>query len=261
MTTNNSLSYSKKSNCFKLQLVINVIFAIALAYLLLNSNSLSTGSQSVNSKEITQWVEQNPELILASVAKMQEKKYAQKMKDAQSNISSKKDEILNDKTDPAYSPKGATVTVVEFFDYNCGYCKKAAQTVKKLLEKDNKVKVVYKEYPILGKSSNDLAKVALAVNMADPKNYRKFHEELIFSKARTEAEAIKIAGKIGINTKKLKKTLKDKAKKLDDKIAQNRQLAVSLGISGTPAFIINDQLIPGAVDLKAIEEIIKASRK
>ena len=74
MTTNNSLSYSKKSNCFKLQLVINVIFAIALAYLLLNSNSLSTGSQSVNSKEITQWVEQNPELILASVAKMQEKK-------------------------------------------------------------------------------------------------------------------------------------------------------------------------------------------
>ena len=260
MTAKNS-NLNKKLDCKKLQWILNVIFLVGLVYLLysFNKSQDNVNQLSVDGK-IENWVKQNPNVIFESIIAMQQNQYKKKVEEAKNSIISKKNELLNDNSDPAYSPQGYDITIVEFFDYNCGYCKRAGKTVKSLLAKDKKVKFVYKEFPILGKASEDLSKVALAVNMIDPKKYKLFHDALMSSKIRTKNGAINKAKKLGINIQKLKKVLKNKDKEISAKIDKTRNLAQSLNISGTPAFIIGNELIPGAVNLKDLERLIAQER-
>ena len=268
MTKNNSLSYTKKSPCNKVQFIFNIVFLVVLVYLLYMGEQreksfaqIAGSSAETSSDSIANWVEKNPNVILASIVKMQQKQYAEKVAGAQKNLIAKADAIYNDKTDPVYNAKNSDITIVEFFDYNCGYCKKASKTLSSLIKKDKKVKIIYKEYPILGKSSEDLATVAIAVNMLNPSKYKAFHESLIFSKVRTKKGAISKAVKLGINKVSLNKILKNKAKEISQKIASNRQLAASVGIKGTPAFIVGKTLIPGAVSLDKLKSEIALQRK
>ncbi|MFT6076854.1 MAG: protein-disulfide isomerase [Myxococcota bacterium] len=210
---------------------------------------------------IAKWVEANPEAIIDSVVKMQQKAAQDQQKNSQKSISSKADEIFNDKTDPQYAPKGYDVTIVEFFDYNCGYCKKAQTTVEKIISQDKKVRVIFKELPILGPDSAELAKVAIAVNMIDKSSYVKFHDALMKSSVRKKDGAIRIAKDLGIDTAKLIKTLEDKNSEIEAKINSNKELATSIGISGTPAFLIGEELVPGALGIDALKDKISAQRK
>ncbi|MFT5703293.1 MAG: protein-disulfide isomerase [Rickettsiales bacterium] len=210
---------------------------------------------------IAKWVETNPEAIIKSVVKMQQEAAQQQQQGAQENISSRKNDILKDKTDPVYAPKGYDVSIVEFFDYNCGYCKRAQETVEKLIKEDKKVRVIFKELPILGQSSVELSKVALAVNILDSSKYVEFHDALMKGSAKTKDGAIKIAKELGINVEKLNKVLDNKESEISAKIAANQELASSIGINGTPAFIIGETLVPGALDIDSLKEKISAERK
>ncbi|MFT7087525.1 MAG: protein-disulfide isomerase [Rickettsiales bacterium] len=210
---------------------------------------------------IAKWVETNPEAIIKSVVKMQQEAAQQQQQGAQENISSRKNDILKDKTDPVYAPKGYDVSIVEFFDYNCGYCKRAQETVEKLIKEDKKVRVIFKELPILGQSSVELSKVALAVNILDSSKYVEFHDALMKGSAKTKDGAIKIAKELGINVEKLNKVLDSKESEISAKIAANQELASSIGINGTPAFIIGETLVPGALDIDSLKEKISAERK
>jgi protein-disulfide isomerase len=212
-------------------------------------------------KVIAKWVEANPELVIQSVVNMQQKAVKQQMQDAQKSISSKTNDIFNYKNDPVFAPKDADVTVVEFFDYNCGYCKRSQATVEKLLDDDKKVKVIFKEFPILGPSSEELAKVSIALNMVDAANYVKFHNALMKSSAKNRDDALKIAGSVGANVDKIKKTLDASKNDIDAQIAFNRQLGGSIGINGTPAFIVGEELISGAVEISVLKEKIADLRK
>jgi protein-disulfide isomerase len=258
---NNSLSYNKKANCNKVQLILNIIFFASIIYLLYAFAKPQNKSSQASASKIKNWVEENPSVIFDSIIAMQQKQHIKKTQNDKKSIISKKAELSEDKTDPVHNPKGANITVIEFFDYNCGYCKKAGKTVKSLLEKDKKIKFVYKEFPILGKASEDLAKVALAVNILYPKKYKKFHDAIMISNIRTKNDAIAKAKKLGINTKKLKKILKIKAKEIEIKISKNRRLANSLGITGTPAFIVGGELVPGAISLKDLQKLVAQERK
>lgn len=211
---------------------------------------------------IAKWIEANPEAIIKSVSSMQQKamkEYEEKMKDKQKNISGQKDK-LTDKDSPRYSPSSYDVTVVEFFDYNCGYCKKAEPTIEEVIKEDSKVRVIFKELPILGESSIELAHVALAVHLVDPKAYFKFHGELMRSSIRSKADALGLVKKLGINRAKVEHTLKTKKSKIDSIIEENKKLAESIGINGTPGFIVGEELIPGAVDAQALKQKIKVLR-
>jgi len=210
---------------------------------------------------VAKWVEANPKAIIDSVVAMQKKAAETQQQDAQKNVSTKKSDLFNNKNNPTYSPKGYDVVLVEFFDYNCGYCKKAQISVEDLLKQDKKVKIIFKELPILGASSVELAKVAIAVNISDPRSYLKFHDALMKGSAKNTADAITIAKNLGINTEKLQKTLESKKSDIEDQIKTNQELAGSIGINGTPAFIIGEELIPGAVDVSALKEKISAQRK
>jgi protein-disulfide isomerase len=212
-------------------------------------------------KVVAKWVETNPEAIIQSVVAMQKKAAEQQQENAQKNVSLKKDDLFNNKKTPTHSPEGYNVSLVEFFDYNCGYCKKAQSSVEALLKQDKKVRIIFKELPILGASSVELSKVAIAVNMVDSESYLSFHDALMKSSARTKEDAIKVAVGLGINEAKLQKTLTDKGSDIEEQIKLNQELAATIGINGTPAFVIGDELIPGAVDLNTLKDKISAQRK
>lgn len=210
---------------------------------------------------LAKWVEANPQAIINSVNNMQRKAMEDQMKVAQKNIGPKKDELFNDKNSPSYSPKGFNVTVVEFFDYNCGYCKKTNPVIEALIKSDAKVRIVYKEFPILGQASEEISTIALAVNIIDPSSYKKFHDALMNSNASTKEEAIKIASDIGINASKLESTLKSQKDKIASMINANRTLGASIGVNGTPGFVVGDELIPGAISVEALQQKIAEERK
>ena len=211
-------------------------------------------------KVVAKWIEANPKAIIASVTNMQKKAMEDQMKDAQKTISTKTKELFEDPNSPAYSPEGYDVSIVEFFDYSCGYCKKAQSSVAELLSQDKKVRVIYKEYPILGQASKDMSVVAVAVHLTDPSAYKKFHETLMKSNVRNKDEAIKVAKANGVNGEKLEKTLKNDQAKIEKILQENAVLGASIGISGTPGFVVGEELIPGAVDADTFKEKIAALR-
>lgn len=211
-------------------------------------------------KVIEKWLENNPQAILNSVASMQKKVMEEQAKNAQKSIGSKKSELHNDKNSPAIAPKGHDIVVVEFFDYNCGYCKKSNQTVEDLIASDKKIKFVYKEFPILGQASEDLSVVAVAVHMIAPESYVKFHNKLMTGHVSSKNEAIQLAGSVGVNTSQLQNTIETKKSKIMEIINANRALGQSIGVNGTPAFVIGDELVPGAYDLEAMKQKVKEQR-
>jgi len=209
---------------------------------------------------VAKWIEANPQAIIASVTNMQKKVMADKMKDAGKNIAVKKDELFGDKKSPQFAPSGYDVTIVEFFDYSCGYCKKAQSTVEELLKSDKKVRVVYKEFPILGQPSTEMATVALAIQFSEPASYKKFHDAMMKSNERGKDAAIKVAQSVGISSKKLEQALIDNKDKIISTLQENLMLGNSIGINGTPGFVIGEELIPGALELSALKEKIAAVR-
>jgi protein-disulfide isomerase len=211
-------------------------------------------------KVIAKWIEANPQAIIASVTNMQKKAVEQQIQDAQKNISAKKDELFNDKNSPTFSPSEADVEIVEFFDYQCGYCKKAHASVNDLLASDKKVKIIYKEYPILGETSFQISQVSIAVNIIDPSSYKKFHDAIMKSNVKNQNDAINLAKSVGISADKLKKTLESEKDKIQKILQSNATLGASIGINGTPGFVIGEELIPGAVDTATLKEKINAVR-
>lgn len=209
---------------------------------------------------VAKWIAANPKAIIESVSNMQKQAMETQMKDAQKNIGQKKDELFNDKNSPEFAPAGYDVTLVEFFDYGCGYCKRAQSTVEELLKSDKKVRIIYKEFPILGQPSMEMSMVAIAVHLVEPASYQKFHVALMKSTERGKVGALKIAKSVGINSAKLEASLKNDAAKISEIIQASLMLGSSIGINGTPGFVIGEELIPGALDLAALKEKVEAAR-
>jgi protein-disulfide isomerase len=198
------------------------------------------------------------------------------MMEVQSALEAKMDKIQNERTAlaikqnateifrPAGSPvvgnaKG-DVTVIEFFDYNCPYCKKAFHEVAQLIEKDKQVKLIVKEFPILSKGSEEAAKVALAAKTQG--KYWEFHRAVQEAQGQTnEAAALRIAEKLGLDMARLRKDMAspDVKKEIDD----TRALAAKLGIQGTPHFLVGDRVIPGAPEnlLEQLQKTVMDVRK
>lgn len=210
---------------------------------------------------VAKWIEANPQAIIASVTNMQRKAMEEQSKNAQKNIGAKKSDLYNDPNTPSYAPKGYDVSIVEFFDYNCGYCKKTNPIIEELIKSDRKVRIIYKEFPILGQASEELSMVAIAVNIVDPSSYKKFHDALMTSHAANKDDALKIAKDLGLNATKIDSTLKNQKDKIAAIINANRTLGAAIGIQGTPGFVIGDELIPGASSVEALKEKVNAQRK
>lgn len=202
---------------------------------------------------------ENPEVIYEAIQILQQRQQAEQKDRQRLALSDQHDQLFNSPTDPTFGGDNADVIVVEFFDYKCQFCKKTWPTLAKLLDEDRGVRLVYKEFPILGEDSVYAARASLAVHRQDEKKYKKFHEALMrASGTLTEKVVMAVAKSVGIDTGRLKESMQDE--EINTIIEGNLRLAQSLGISGTPTIIIGDQVIPGAVNLKTMQAYVRAAR-
>lgn len=152
------------------------------------------------------------------------------------------------------------VTIVEFYDYNCGYCKRSFPDIQKLIKNDHGLRFIMKDYPILGQDSLQAHLVAHAFRKLMPEKYLLFHEKMMtYSGRATEQSALGIARSLGADEKKLRTAMQDES--LQAPIVNNAQIAYKLGINYTPAYIIGSRILPGVVENKALVAIIEEERK
>jgi len=167
-----------------------------------------------------------------------------------------------------YSPRQVTlgnpngdVTMVEFFDYNCGFCRRALADMLDLMKGDPKLRVVLKEFPVLGPGSVEAAQVAVAVRMQDKdgKKYLEFHQKMLTSRGQADrARALAIAKEVGLDMGRLEKDMASGEAK--ETIDENLKMAEALGLNGTPSYVIGTDVVVGAVGLTALKEKVAAAR-
>jgi protein-disulfide isomerase len=217
------------------------------------TKSAAAPSQDLTNTVIERYIRAHPEVIEQSLQGLLAKREAELKERHKTALKSRQQDLLHNPSSPVSgNPKGE-VTLVEFYDYRCGFCKRAASAVTELQKVDPRVRVVYKDFPILGEPSELAAKAALA-SQAQGK-HQAFHEALLASHADMSKESIlKIAVGIGLNAKRLEADMADP--KWQSVIDKNRALARELGISGTPGFIVGNELVPGALDLHGLKELI-----
>jgi protein-disulfide isomerase len=199
----------------------------------------------------------HPEVIIEAMQRLQERQRAAEAESLRRTIAARRDEIFNDPSAPVGGNPSGDVTVVEFFDYNCHYCRRVAPTLAEVEESDADLRIVYKEFPILGPGSRFAARAALAAQQQG--TYRTFHTALMqVQEQLNEDQVMKIAQAVGLNIGRLRQDMQDA--EIEDAIARNLQLAEALGITGTPSFVIGDQIVPGAIDRSTLERLIAGAR-
>ena len=207
---------------------------------------------------IEQYIRTHPEVIEQSLQSLENKRAAEEQERQKAALATHQQELLNDPASPVSGNPAGDVTVVEFFDYRCGYCKRAASALTQLQQSDARVRVVYKDFPILGETSELAAKAALASNLQG--KHRAFHEALLATKDDlTKEQLFRIAAEAGVDVNRLDQDMT--RPEWQPILDRNRALAKTLGISGTPAFIVGNDLVPGALDLKTLQELVAHKRK
>lgn len=203
---------------------------------------------------------ENPGILREMAAKLQENDRTEQVAAQADVFKEQRDLIYNSpKQVELGNPKG-DVTLVEFFDYNCGYCRKAFSDTEALLKNDKNLRIVLKEFPVLGEGSRDAARVAVAVHAQAPEKYLDFHKALLTSDEQADGDhALKVAEGLGLDMNRLSADLTGPT--IDDPMIEAHQIASRLGIDGTPTYIVADTVVPGAIGLDAVTSIIANVRK
>ncbi|PWJ10933.1 DsbA family protein [Jannaschia seohaensis] len=232
--------------------------ALALSTLL----ALPAAAQNFTEEEIKQLALQaileNPEIVMEAVGILQQREQAEAQASARTTLDEGRALLERDENAPVLGNPDGDVTVVEFFDYNCPYCRRAAEQVAVLLERDDNVRVVYREWPILGEGSVFAARAALASR--EQGMYGEFHEALMAARSRVDEPVVmQIAEEIGLDLDKLRADME--APEVQTHIETTFALAQSLGFSGTPSFVIGDALAPGLIDADQLVELVETARE
>ena len=218
----------------------------------------ATGDNAALGRSIREYLIANPEVLVEAMQEYERKQDNQRDAVAKKAIEKYQEQLLRDPDTPFAGNPDGDVTIVELSDYQCPYCKRVYPAIKSLLTADSRVKVVYKDLPILGEASKIAASAALASirqGKHDP-----FHNAMMEYSGKLDGDRIfSIAGSVGIDVERLKKDMEDP--KIKQIIERNLDLASELGVRGTPAFVIGKQFVPGAVDLEALKEYISDARK
>lgn len=224
------------------------------------ASALNEGEAKAVEALVRQYILDHPEVIIESMQNYQIRQQLAEQEAATAALAANRDEIKNDASAPvAGNPKG-DVTVVEFFDYRCAYCKRVLPSVRELLESDKNIRYVFKELPILGPDSVTASRAALAAWKIAPEKYFAFHTALMEARGElNEEQVLQIAEKVGLDRKKVKAGMA--APEVEKAIQRNLELAQKLRVQGTPAFIVGDALVPGAVDLEQLKELVASARK
>jgi protein-disulfide isomerase len=218
-----------------------------------------TPDQVQNIEQIVRdYLMRHPEIILEAVDALEQKRKAETEEAQRLALAASRKEIFEDASAPVLGAPNASVTLVEFFDYKCPYCKQMTGPMMKLLQADKDLRIVFKELPILGPDSVIAARAAMAAQRQG--KYKEMHEALMRVRGSfDEAVIVRIAGEVGLDLKKMKTDME--APEIVQALERNRKLARELQITGTPAFIVGDRLVPGAVDPETLAKLIAEARQ
>ena len=241
---------------------------LAGAGALLLTTAIAGGFNSVNAQEkaysdpafgeaVRAYLLENPQVIVEAMDEYQANQQEIEARKFEQTLSEKID-VLHDPSAPFAGNPDGEIVIVEFFDYNCGYCKRAIGDIQTIIEKEKDVKIIFKEMPILSESSLDAARYAMAAHKQG--KYFEYHTELMNFRGTKNAESLeKIAADLGLDVEQMRKDAD--SEEIRNEIKASLELSRDLGIRGTPAFIVDDTLSPGYLPYAQMKGVIAEARK
>ncbi|MHA1113775.1 MAG: DsbA family protein [Alphaproteobacteria bacterium] len=206
---------------------------------------------------VRQALRENPEIVLEALQILRQRQQQSSMERGRRVVRAHAPEIFRNPDSPVGGNPNGDVTIVEFFDYRCQYCKRSHRILADLVAEDGRIRFVYKEFPILGAESMEAARAALAARRQG--RYVPFHDALMRARGSLHSERIfRIAGNAGLDVERLRVDMASPA--IDRAIRENHRLARSLDIRGTPAFVVGERVVPGAIDRGALDQLIRLAR-
>jgi len=246
-----------------LRLLVPAVVALALCASpnAAPAQSFSEGQRGEIESIIRSYLIAHPEVLEDAMAELNKRQAAAEAEKHEVSIAQNSEAIFNSPRGVVLGNKDGDVTFVEFFDYNCGYCKRAMADMLDLLKTDSRLKVVLKEFPVLSQGSVEAAQVAVAVRMQDPtgKKYLDFHQKLLGGRGQADkARALAAAKDAGLDVGRIEKDLA--SPEVRATIEENFKLAEAMGMNGTPSYVIGKQVVVGAVGLEGLKEKIGVAR-
>ena len=232
------------------KIILNTLSIFSIIFIFALPSHANQMSQEKIEQIIENFLIKNPQLLRSVLDNYKKDTELEKKKNAIESLKSLKN--------PGIFQKNADVTIYEFFDYNCGYCKSVVKTIMETISEDKRINVVFVEFPILSQESYTAAVAALASQKQNL--YNKFHLSLMKIRGKVDNEKVfKTANEIGLDIQKLKIDMNNSD--IPKRLNQNREIAKILNLNGTPAFIIGDVIYPGALTKENLKEIIKKVRE
>jgi protein-disulfide isomerase len=210
---------------------------------------------------IKDYLIQHPEVLQDVMAELEKKQQFADAEKGKLAVKENKELLLSSPRQVTLGNQQGDVTLVEFFDYNCGYCKRALSDLMGLMKADPKLRVVLKEFPVLGPGSVEAAQVAAAVRMQDRggKKYLDFHQKLLSGRGQVDrARALAVAKEVGMDMSRLEKDMA--GDEVRAQIQESMQLADKLGLNGTPSYVVGPNVVVGAVGYDALKEKVESAR-
>src|SRR6267142_1151233 len=246
---------------FDIRTLVAATFALAALVAPASAQSFSPDQRGEIEKIVREYLLSNPQLLQDVMAELEKRQQQAELDKHRAAIKEHAELIFDSPRQVTLgNPKG-DVTFVELFDYNCGYCKRALTDMLDLMKADPKVKVVLKEFPVLGEGSTQAAQVAVAVRMQDKtgKKYLEFHQKLLTGRgAADKARAMAVAKEVGLDMAKLEKDLG--SAEVRNTLEENFKIAEAMGLNGTPSYVIGNEAVIGAVGVENLKEKISNAR-
>lgn len=239
--------------------------ALLAGFLILGPVGASTAAEFTDGQRneigtiVRDYLIAHPEVIQEALQALEQKKKDEEEAARSAIITGMKDVLYESKRQVVLGNPSAPITLVEFFDYNCGYCKRALDDTLAMLDQDKDVKIVLKEFPILGEGSVEASRVAIAVSLVAPDKYEAFHRELLGGKGHAdEKRAMQVVADLGMDPAAVKQAMSDP--EVGNTLDEVYGMANKLGLSGTPTYIIGDEVVFGAVGVDDLRVKIAAMR-
>src|SRR3954449_6670754 len=246
-----------------LRLLAPALFALAMfgAAAPASADSFSDAQRTDIEVIIKNYLVTHPEVLEEAMTELTKRQAAAETQKHEASVAQNSDAIFNSPRQVVLGNKDGDVTFVEFFDYNCGYCKRAMDDMLTLMKADPKLKVVLKEFPVLSQGSVEAAQVAVAVRMQDPsgKKYLDFHQKLLGGRgAADKARALQAAKEAGLDVAKIEKDIG--SAEVRSTIHGKGRPRSAMGMNGTPSYVIGKQIVVGAVGVDSLKEKIAVAR-
>ena len=221
------------------------------------AEELSAEERAAFEQVIRDYLLENPEIIGEAIQRLQQREQARQAERQQQSVAQNLEKLQYDPASPVIGNPDGDVVIVEFFDYRCPYCKQVADDLRRVVEEDGNIRLVMKEFPILSKESELAAMAALAAHKQG--RYEEFHFELMTDPGCLSEQSIfAVAEDVGLDLEQTRADMESPeiTRTLDEIYA----LAQQIGVRGTPAFVIGEELVPGAISIDIMREKVAAAR-